>query len=68
MGRFEIRCSTPSSEIVEFTITGHFVRQLLAEPLQGGSFGLNVSVSAVSFRFAAVDDNQSNIGIWTLPN
>ncbi len=56
------------SEIVEFTITGHFVKQLSVDPAQGGSFGLNVQTAGLSSRFAAVDDNQSNISVWTLPN
>ena len=56
------------SEIVEFTITGHFVKQISMDPAQGGSFGLNVMTSGLISRFAAVDDNQSNINIWTLPN
>ncbi len=56
------------SEIVEFTITGHFVKQLSVDPAPGGSFGLNVQINGSSSRFAAVDDNQSNISIWTVPN
>jgi hypothetical protein len=56
------------SEIVEFTITGHFVKQLSMDPAPGGSFGLNVMPMGLISRFAAVNDNQSNISIWTLPN
>jgi hypothetical protein len=56
------------SEIVEFTITGSFVKQLSMDPAQGGSFGLNVMVNGLTSRFAAVNDNQANISIWTLPN
>jgi hypothetical protein len=56
------------SEIVEFTITGHFVKQLSVDPNFGGSFGLNVQTTGLRSKFAAVDDNQSNISIWTLPN
>ena len=56
------------SEIVEFTITGHFVKQLSMDPAQGGSFGLSVMTVGLVSQFAAVDDNQSNISIWTLPN
>jgi Arylesterase len=55
------------SEIVEFTVTGHFVKQLSMDPNQGGSFGLNVFSTGLTSRFAAVDDNQNNINIWTLP-
>jgi hypothetical protein len=59
---------TQPSEIVEFTITGNFVKQISMDPAQGGSFGLSVMSSGLTSRFAAVDDNQSNINIWTLPN
>jgi len=55
------------SEIVEFTITGNFVKQLSMDPNPGGSFGLSVSVDGVTSRFAAVDDNVSTLNIWTLP-
>jgi hypothetical protein len=55
------------SEIVEFTISGRFVKQLSMDPAQGGSFGLNVAVSGHNARFAAVDDNAGTLSIWTLP-
>ena len=54
------------SEIVEFTKDGHFVKQISVDPLQGGSFGLAVSTSGNTAKFAAVDDNQSILLIWTL--
>lgn len=56
------------SEIVEFTSTGHFVKELSMDPNQGGSFGLNVQTMGFVSRFAAVDDNQNTLNIWTLPN
>jgi hypothetical protein len=37
------------------------------DPNQGGSFGLSVSVNGVTSRFAAVDDNNSTLNVWTLP-
>jgi hypothetical protein len=55
------------SEIVEFTITGNFVKQLSMDPNPGGSFGLAVAVEGITSRFAAVDDNNSTLNIWTLP-
>jgi hypothetical protein len=55
------------SEIVEFTLTGRFVKQLSMDPAQGGSFGLNVMTTGLTSRFAAVDDNQSTLSVWTLP-
>lgn len=54
------------SEIVEFTTTGLFVKQLSVDPNAGGSFGLSVQTSGRIAKFAAVDDNQSVLDIWTL--
>jgi hypothetical protein len=60
---------TQPSELVEFTPQGQFVKQLSMDPAQGGSFGLALARSADdTIRFAAVDDNASNMTIWTLPN
>jgi hypothetical protein len=56
------------SEIVEFTTTGQFVKEISVDPNFGGSFGLNVQTTGQISRFAAVDDNQSDLLIWTLPN
>lgn len=56
------------SEIVEFTLAGHFVKQVSMDPQQGGSFGLNVLTTGLLSRFAAVDDNQSTLNVWTLPS
>ena len=55
------------SELVEFTLGGHFVKQLSVDPAQGGSFGLNVQTVNYVAKFAAVDDNASVLLIWTLP-
>lgn len=56
------------SEIVEFTKDGQFVGQLPVDPAQGGSFGLAFDQPKNGFvRFAAVNDNQNTITIWTLP-
>jgi hypothetical protein len=59
------------SEIVEFTLAGKFVTQHSMDPNFGGAFGLSASASrssSAASRFAAVDDNQSTLLIWTLPN
>jgi len=56
------------SEIVEFNVEGHFVKELSMDPNQGGSFGLNVQTMGFVSRFAAVDDNKNTLSIWTLPN
>ena len=55
------------SEIVEFTTSGQFVKELSVDPNQGGSFGLSVASNTTNAQFAAVDDNQSSISIWSLP-
>lgn len=54
------------SEIVEFTKHGEFVKQISVDPMQGGSFGLAVSVRDDQAIFAAVDDVTSNLIVWTL--
>jgi hypothetical protein len=55
------------SEIVEFTKSGQFVKEIPVDPNQGGSFGLAVhKVSDDSAILAAVDDNTATITIWTL--
>jgi hypothetical protein len=55
------------SEIVEFTVSGHFVKQLSVDPAQGGSFGLAVAGGRGGIRFAYVDDATNTLTIWTLP-
>ncbi len=57
------------SEIVEFTTSGVFVKEIPVDPNQGGSFGLRATggPSSTSAKLAAVDDNQSTLIIWTLP-
>ena len=56
------------SEIVEFTLHGQYIKEISMDPNGGGSFGLNVQTSGLTARFAAVDDNQNDLNIWTLPN
>jgi hypothetical protein len=57
------------SEIVEFTKTGQFVKQLSVDPAQGGSFGLAVKANRQTGTtlFAAVDDNTATLTVYTLP-
>ena len=63
--------SDPSqpSEIVEFTKSGQFVKQLSVDPAQGGSFGLAVraNIANGTSLFAPVDDNTATLSIYTLP-
>ncbi|HUB33707.1 MAG TPA: hypothetical protein VMA31_11780 [Bryobacteraceae bacterium] len=56
------------SEIVEFTRNGEFVKELSVDPNQGGSFGLMTRLAGNNTaKFAAVDDNQNMLFVWTLP-
>ncbi len=55
------------SEIVEFTVSGKFVKEISVDPNFGGSFGLAVMTHKDTARFAAVDDNVPVLLIWTLP-
>jgi hypothetical protein len=53
------------SELVEFTVTGEFVKQFSVNPAFGGSFGLAVMTSGGVSKFAAVDDNVPDILVWS---
>jgi hypothetical protein len=53
------------SELVEFTVTGQFVKQFSVNPAFGGSFGLAVMTSGGISKFAAVDDNVPDILVWS---
>jgi DNA-binding beta-propeller fold protein YncE len=55
------------SELVEFTVSGKFVKEISVDPAFGGSFGLAVMTKGDTARFAAVDDNVPVLLIWTLP-
>lgn len=58
--------SSQPSEIVEFTTEGTFVKEIPVDPGQGGAFGLAVSVNGSQATFAAVDDVNNTLIIWTL--
>jgi len=56
------------SELVEFTADGKFVAQFSVDKNNGGAFGIGLAAGAArgqALRFAAVDDNASNLTIWT---
>jgi hypothetical protein len=55
-----------TSEIVEFTKDGRFVKEISVDPSPGGSFGLAVNVRGDQAIFAAVDDNTASLFVWTL--
>lgn len=55
------------SEIVEFTPSGHFVREYNVDASQGGAFGLDaVADSDGGFNYAAVDDVTNSLSIYRL--
>lgn len=57
-----------TSEIVEFTRQGAFVKELSVDPAPGGSFGLAVMrLNDNNTSFAAVDDNTSTLLIYSIP-
>lgn len=59
---------THPSEIVEFTKSGEFVREVNVDAGQGGAFGLATVLSLnPRFNFAAVDDVPNTISVYSLP-
>jgi hypothetical protein len=54
------------SELVEFTQYGKFVSQFQLDPNPVAPFGIAFDVSDGKVRFAAVNDNQNTVSIWTL--
>jgi len=58
---------TQPSELVEFTTTGKFVKEISVDANFGGSFGLAVETQGNIAHFAAVDDNVSILLDWQFP-
>jgi hypothetical protein len=57
---------TQPSELVEFTEDGKFIGESNVDAAGGGAFGIGIGVLGdVRFRFAAVDDNASDIIVHT---
>jgi hypothetical protein len=54
------------SELVEFTVDGHFIKEISLDPTPGGSFGLAVETMGKMAKLAAVDDSVNLFLIWTL--
>ncbi|WP_321788673.1 hypothetical protein [Burkholderia pyrrocinia] len=55
------------SEIVEFTVDGHFVAQMQVDTAPGSAFGLAFGQGSKGQpQFAAVDDNTNTATVWTL--
>lgn len=56
-----------TSELVEFTVEGRFVKEISLDPTPGGSFGLAVeNLGNGTSKLAAVDDSVNLFLIWTL--
>jgi predicted RNA methylase len=52
---------------VEFTRQGQFVANFQVDSgAGGGAFGIAVTGSEGRLRFAAVDDDQNTLNIWTV--
>lgn len=57
------------SEIIEFTISGQFVREYNVDSGQGGAFGLDtVSRPNAAFNYAVIDDVTNNLAVYRLSN
>lgn len=55
------------SELIEFTRSGHFVNAVSVDSAgQGGAFGIALIGSEDAFRFAAVDDVNNTLKVWTV--
>jgi hypothetical protein len=59
--------SSDTSEIVEITRTGGFVREFSIDPNAGSAFAIAVANKGAVNQFAYVDDFVSNCTIWNLP-
>jgi hypothetical protein len=59
--------SQQPSEIVEFTVDGHFIAQFSVDSVPGSAFGLAFGLNSKRLlQFAAVDDNTNTATVWTL--
>jgi hypothetical protein len=54
------------STLVEITQHGKFVSEFQLDPNPDAAFGLAIDSSDGHLRFAAVNDNQNTVSIWTL--
>jgi DNA-binding beta-propeller fold protein YncE len=53
------------SEIVEFTVSGRFVREYNVDSSQGGAFGLD-TLHEGAFNYAVIDDVTNNLSVYRL--
>jgi DNA-binding beta-propeller fold protein YncE len=59
------------SEMVEFTKSGHFVREYNVDPSQGAAFGMDTILQGREpggFNYAAIDDTTNSIAVYRLPS
>ena len=55
------------SEIVEFTKSGHFVREYNVDPTQGGAFGIDTLPHEIGgFNYAVIDDVTNSLSVYRL--
>ena len=55
------------NDLVEFTVQGKFVANFQVDNgAAGGAFGVAITGSEGRLRFAAVDDDQNTLNIWTV--
>lgn len=55
------------SELIEFTRSGHFVNAMSVDSAgQGGAFGIAIRGADDAFHFAAVDDVNNTLKVWTV--
>jgi hypothetical protein len=59
------------SEMVEFTKSGHFVREYNVDPSQGAAFGMDTILQGREpggFNYAAIDDSTNSVAVYRLPS
>jgi hypothetical protein len=55
------------NDLVEFTPQGQFIANFQVDNGPGGgAFGIGITGSEGRLRFAAVDDDQNTLNIWTV--
>jgi hypothetical protein len=54
------------SEIVEFTVTGNFVRQISIDPNIDGPFAIAIGKFDDANEFAYLNDNRNTLSVWRL--
>jgi hypothetical protein len=53
------------SEMIQFTKAGRFVSQFSLDPSIDGPFSMTLTTNAGQVRFAALNDNQNTVTIWS---